>query len=69
VEVLVDGGFRRGADVVKAVALGAERPWSAVLGPTGSPLPASRAWSASWPCFGRIWTAHFGFWAALRSQS
>ena len=61
VDVLVDGGIRRGTDVVKAIALGA----SAVL--VGRPLlwglaaaarPArgacssccSRTWTAAWPC-------------------
>lgn len=42
VEVLVDGGFRRGADVVKAVALGARavmvgRPWAYGLAAAGEP--------------------------------
>jgi L-lactate dehydrogenase (cytochrome) len=42
VEVLVDGGFRRGADVVKAVALGARaamvgRPWAYGLAAAGQP--------------------------------
>ena len=42
VEVLVDGGFRRGADVVKAVALGAKaamigRPWAYGLAAAGEP--------------------------------
>jgi isopentenyl diphosphate isomerase/L-lactate dehydrogenase-like FMN-dependent dehydrogenase len=42
VEVLVDGGFRRGADVVKAVALGARavmvgRPWVYGLAAAGQP--------------------------------
>ncbi len=42
VEVLVDGGFRRGADVVKAVALGARaamvgRPWVYGLAAAGEP--------------------------------
>lgn len=42
VEVLVDGGFRRGADVVKAVALGARaamvgRPWAYGLAAAGRP--------------------------------
>ena len=42
VEVIVDGGFRRGADVVKAVALGARaamvgRPWAYGLGAAGEP--------------------------------
>ena len=42
VEVLVDGGFRRGADVVKAVALGARavmvgRPWAYGLAAAGGP--------------------------------
>ena len=41
-EVLVDGGFRRGADVVKTVALGARaamvgRPWAYGLGAAGEP--------------------------------
>jgi isopentenyl diphosphate isomerase/L-lactate dehydrogenase-like FMN-dependent dehydrogenase len=40
VEVLVDGGIRRGADVVKAVAMGAKavlvgRPWAYGLGAAG----------------------------------
>ncbi len=42
VEVLVDGGFRRGADVVKALALGARavmvgRPWAYGLAAAGQP--------------------------------
>jgi isopentenyl diphosphate isomerase/L-lactate dehydrogenase-like FMN-dependent dehydrogenase len=42
VEVLVDGGFRRGADVVRAVALGARatmigRPWAYGLAAAGEP--------------------------------
>ena len=42
VEVLVDGGFRRGADVVRAVALGARaamigRPWVYGLAAAGEP--------------------------------
>ena len=42
VEVFVDGGFRRGADVVKAVALGARavmvgRPWAYGLAAAGEP--------------------------------
>jgi isopentenyl diphosphate isomerase/L-lactate dehydrogenase-like FMN-dependent dehydrogenase len=42
VEVYVDGGFRRGADVVKAVALGARaamigRPWAYGLAAAGEP--------------------------------
>jgi isopentenyl diphosphate isomerase/L-lactate dehydrogenase-like FMN-dependent dehydrogenase len=42
VEVLVDGGIRRGTDVVKAVALGAGaamigRPWAYGLGAAGEP--------------------------------
>jgi len=42
VEVLVDGGFRRGADVVKALALGASaamvgRPWAYGLAAAGQP--------------------------------
>ncbi|MDZ7676681.1 MAG: alpha-hydroxy acid oxidase [Acidimicrobiales bacterium] len=42
VEVFVDGGFRRGADVVKAVALGARavmvgRPWAYGLAAAGQP--------------------------------
>jgi len=42
VEVLVDGGFRRGADVVRAVALGARavmigRPWAFGLAAAGEP--------------------------------
>jgi isopentenyl diphosphate isomerase/L-lactate dehydrogenase-like FMN-dependent dehydrogenase len=42
VEVLVDGGFRRGADVVRAVALGAKavmvgRPWAYGLAAAGQP--------------------------------
>ena len=42
VEVLVDGGFRRGADVVKAVAVGARavmvgRPWAYGLAAAGQP--------------------------------
>ncbi len=42
VEVLVDGGFRRGADVVRAVALGAKaamigRPWAYGLAAAGEP--------------------------------
>jgi isopentenyl diphosphate isomerase/L-lactate dehydrogenase-like FMN-dependent dehydrogenase len=42
VEVYVDGGFRRGADVVKAVALGARaaligRPWAYGLAAAGQP--------------------------------
>ena len=42
VEVLVDGGFRRGADVVKAVALGAKaamigRAWAYPLAAAGEP--------------------------------
>lgn len=42
VEVLVDGGFRRGGDVAKAVALGARavmvgRPWAYGLGAAGQP--------------------------------
>jgi isopentenyl diphosphate isomerase/L-lactate dehydrogenase-like FMN-dependent dehydrogenase len=42
VEVLVDGGVRRGSDVVKALALGARavlmgRPWAYGLGAAGEP--------------------------------
>ena len=42
VEVFVDGGFRRGADVVKAIALGARavmvgRPWAYGLAAAGEP--------------------------------
>jgi len=42
VEVLVDGGFRRGADVIKALALGARaamvgRPWAYGLAAAGQP--------------------------------
>lgn len=42
VEVFVDGGFRRGADVVKAVAMGARavmvgRPWAYGLAAAGEP--------------------------------
>ena len=42
VEVFVDGGFRRGADVVKAVAVGARavmvgRPWAYGLAAAGEP--------------------------------
>ena len=42
VEVLVDGGFRRGADVVRAVSLGARaamigRPWAYGLAAVGEP--------------------------------
>ncbi|HLN05566.1 MAG TPA: alpha-hydroxy acid oxidase [Acidimicrobiales bacterium] len=42
VDVLVDGGFRRGADVVKAVAIGARaamigRPWAYGLAAAGQP--------------------------------
>ena len=42
VEVLVDGGFRRGSDVAKAVALGARavmvgRPWAYGLAAAGQP--------------------------------
>ena len=42
VEVLVDGGIRRGADVVRAVALGARaamvgRPWAYGLAAAGEP--------------------------------
>ncbi len=42
VEILVDGGFRRGADVVKALALGARavmvgRPWAYGLAAAGQP--------------------------------
>jgi isopentenyl diphosphate isomerase/L-lactate dehydrogenase-like FMN-dependent dehydrogenase len=42
VEVLVDGGFRRGPDVVKALALGARavmvgRPWAYGLAAAGQP--------------------------------
>jgi len=42
VEVLVDGGFRRGTDVVKALALGARavmvgRPWAYGLAAAGQP--------------------------------
>ena len=42
VEVLVDGGFRRGADVVKAIAIGARavmvgRPWAYGLAAAGEP--------------------------------
>ena len=42
VEVLVDGGFRRGADVVRAVSLGARaamigRPWAYGLAAAGEP--------------------------------
>ena len=42
VEVFVDGGFRRGADVVKAFAVGARavmvgRPWAYGLAAAGEP--------------------------------
>ncbi len=56
VEVYVDGGVRRGADVVKAVALGARaamagRAWAYGLAAGGRP-----AWTGSWPCCGRTST-------------
>ena len=50
VEVLVDGGFRRGTDVRRPSRSGPGPSWSAVPGPTGSPRPASLVWSASSPC-------------------
>ena len=51
-EVWVDGGFMRGSDIVKAIALGArERSASAGSRASDWPPPACRAWCARWSCW------------------
>ena len=47
-EVWVDGGFMRGTDVVKAIALGAKAVGIGRLAGLASPRPGGRAWCARW---------------------
>ncbi len=49
--IIVDGGFMRGTDVVKAIASGLT-PWaSAGSSASASPPPGRRAWCGRWSCW------------------
>ena len=69
VEVIMDGGVRRGIDVVKALARGADSVASAGPTCTASRRAASRAWTRRSRYYRRTYTSPWACWAAARSPS
>ena len=69
-EVWVDGGYMRGSDVVKAIALGAKtRRHRAPHRPRASARPARQAWCARWSCSRRKSASASACSASLRLPS
>src|SRR5260370_12085743 len=66
-EVLMDGGVRRGADIVKSICLGARAVLCGAPTPMRWPVAVRLAWRRLWRSCAPTSSARYGCWGALRS--
>ena len=69
IEVLMDGGIRRGTDIVKAIAWERAPCFAAALTRTAWPPRERLEWTARSKFCGLIWSGLCGCWVARRSRN